>query len=249
MDAPTHLQLAQLCLDAYRGLIQGCACIVAEHPALHRPRGQVLGSVCYLVPWMLGDGTPATIAVFPGSDDWLDYLRDGNFWKEPHRGGWGRVHQGMQLAWTAIAEEVMDLAMARVIWTGHSLGAFLAAQGAAEAPERCLELVTFGEPRPGDNAYARRFARELGPKCTRYVNRGDYVALSPPWYWGYRHALPARWYDGARWVDGVRLLGWLRAWRPGHGWRDHQMRNYLAARPDAKKNGGVHLCTHHPARS
>lgn len=221
----THVQYAELCNDAYFGPPAG-SITVTEYP-----EKQGFGSVCYLLPdKFLGEDV--TIAVMPGSDDALDYLRDIEAWKVAHP--WGKVNAGFDRAWKAISEQVYSLAKGRIIWVGHSLGAAMASRGAADQPSRCLECVTFGEPRPGNADYAYRFGLELGSRYTRYVNRNDWVAVMPFLHLGYRHAQQCMWYDGARWQRGVGFWRWLVGMRRlKSSWGDHWIGSYVEAMKDA----------------
>lgn len=102
----------------------------------------------------------------------------------------GTVHRGFAAAFSAIWPQVAAvLEPGRAWWcTGHSLGGALAALcGVRLARERHrLEaIVTFGQPRTGDAA----FAAALGAlPVTRVVNACDAVARLPPTPLGYEHA-------------------------------------------------------------
>ena len=67
--------------------------------------------------------------------------------------------------------------------TGHSLGAAMATLMAARHPQ--AELVTFGSPRVGDEAFAAQFEDR---DVRRYVDCNDVVTMVPPGLIGYVHA-------------------------------------------------------------
>ena len=100
-------------------------------------------------------------------------------WRGPgkvHRGFWGSLAEILPAleSWLASVEP------ARLIVTGHSLGAAQATLLAALRPE--AELVSFGSPLVGDEVFAAAFA---GRNVRRFVNCLDVVARVPPLL--YRH--------------------------------------------------------------
>ncbi len=113
----------------------------------------------------------------------------------------GRVHagfqRGLQEVWdelcAALAPVLAQEPASPGVWlTGHSLGAALATLAADRAlQERSFPvrgLYTFGSPRVGDAAFARRVDHgPLKSRAFRFVNHLDIVPRVPP-PWGYRHA-------------------------------------------------------------
>lgn len=124
------------------------------------------------------------IIAFRGTqtDSFRDLLTDASFilenWDRP-----GRVHSGFSASLSSILAPIeqwlRDINPARLLLTGHSLGAALATVLAARLADGAhpIELVTFGSPRVGDEA----LAASLGSLTVRrYVNCTDAVALLPP---------------------------------------------------------------------
>jgi pimeloyl-ACP methyl ester carboxylesterase len=138
-----------------------------------------------------------------------DSLRDvfyvnADFKLVPRPGG-GRVHQGFLAAFATVRRQIDDwlaaVGPARLVVTGHSLGAALATVMAAERPG--AELVTFGSPRVGDSAFAALFA---GRAVRRYVDCTDVVDGVPPGILSYAHL------HGMRYID---RFGAVRPTPPG----------------------------------
>lgn len=124
------------------------------------------------------------IIAFRGTqaDSFRDVMTDASVflenWERP-----GRVHSGFSASLSSVLEPIGawldDTNPARLLLTGHSLGAALATLLAARLSDggRPIALVTFGSPRVGDAA----LAASLEPMAVRrYVNCTDTVALLPP---------------------------------------------------------------------
>ncbi len=197
------------------------------------------------------DGAGTAWLAFRGTqpESLKELATDARAWAREWPGG-GRVHAGFARAWLgggagALAEQVArwlaDMAPARIVATGHSLGGALATLLAA-GDERA-ELVTFGSPRVGDRAFAARFA---GRPARRYANCCDLIARIPPEpvyahvgtlhyadRHGRLHVAPAESLITADRRAGS--LGYLRrhAWRPGtvllRSLADHAPVNYISA--------------------
>ena len=116
------------------------------------------------------------------ADSFRDLVTDATFiletWDRP-----GRVHSGFSASLSSVLAPIetwlAETNPARLLLTGHSLGAALATLLAARLTDgqRPIELVTFGSPRVGDAA----LAATLGSRVVRrYVNCTDAVALLPP---------------------------------------------------------------------
>uniref|UniRef100_A0A914QUM1 Fungal lipase-like domain-containing protein n=1 Tax=Panagrolaimus davidi TaxID=227884 RepID=A0A914QUM1_9BILA len=88
------------------------------------------------------------------------------------------------------------------LWiTGHSLGGAMASIAATTIATtnlfdaKKIKLVTFGQPRTGDESYAA-LVDLLIPYAIRVVHRDDIVPLIPPGFlYGYRHHKSEVWYD------------------------------------------------------
>lgn len=160
--------------------------------------------------------------------------------------GQGRVHWGFWNSYRSVRETV-DEWVAKASWerlvvTGHSLGAAVATLMAALHDR--AELVTFGSPRVGNQAFVDRFA---GRSARRYVDCVDGVPRLPPPL-GYRHLEEMIYIDHRGAVHrppldpapmredrraGRRLYRRKHAWRPGNvptrSWADHAPVNYVSA--------------------
>jgi triacylglycerol lipase len=106
----------------------------------------------------------------------------------------GRVHRGFARAldavWPAVAPAIP--AGARVLVTGHSLGAALATLAALR--RRGAILFTFGSPRVGDTVFAGRADH---PPHERWVDCADIVTRIPPSAPGYAHTGTLHYIDRA----------------------------------------------------
>jgi hypothetical protein len=116
-----------------------------------------------------------------------------------------------------------------VIFTGHSLGAAMAAVAAARLRSYCnvLHICNFGQPRIGNCSAVQKL---LGLRWTRYVHGDDIVAAVPPEVLGFMHggtevrlpALKRPWYGafstewpfiiGKRVWDHIPTAGYAQVW-------------------------------------
>ncbi|MEE9129800.1 MAG: lipase family protein [Phycisphaerales bacterium] len=101
----------------------------------------------------------------------------------------GKVHEGFNDSFRSVWTDVRDQIRAyqtggQSVWfTGHSLGAALAALATAEmmVDDRPVHgLYTFGQPRVGDPDFADRFNLRIDGRAFRYVNNNDIVTRVPP---------------------------------------------------------------------
>jgi triacylglycerol lipase len=139
-----------------------------------------------------GGARPVAVVAFRGTepDDPTDLFADARFTKVTWDGA-GRVHEGFRNALPdPAALGPMIPAGARVLFTGHSLGAALATLAAAL--RRPDHLYTFGSPRVGDAEFASGLH---GVDHARYVDCCDLVTLVPPEFAGYVHAGDLRYID------------------------------------------------------
>lgn len=161
--------------------------------------------------------------------------------------GAGRVDWGFWNAFRSIRQPIEDWLAearpARLVITGHSLGAAMATLMAALHPEAAL--VTFGSPRVGNRAFVAQFgdARDI----RRFVDCLDAVPKLPPPL-GYVHVREMIYIDGkgvphdpppdAAWLKADRRSA-RRAFRKAFGFRfrnvllrsgaDHAPVNYVSA--------------------
>ena len=80
----------------------------------------------------------------------------------------------------------------RAVWiTGHSLGGALAELAAARAIVEngvpVQGVYTFGQPRVGNDAFAKKMETPLGARIFRFINNLDIVPRVPLYGMGYRH--------------------------------------------------------------
>ncbi|CAJ0596871.1 unnamed protein product [Cylicocyclus nassatus] len=94
------------------------------------------------------------------------------------------------------------------IWiTGHSLGGALASLAASYlvekrfAPSSKIKLMTFGQPRTGDEEFADRFNKTID-YAFRVIHANDGVPHVPPEKFGYRHHKQEVYYSGQDMLAG-----------------------------------------------
>jgi triacylglycerol lipase len=139
------------------------------------------------------DGQGLAYIAFRGTqpDETRDLLVDAKVWLIDWDGP-GKVHRGFWQSFSRLLPQIRSwLArhdQARLVLTGHSLGAALATLMAGLYRES--ELVTFGSPRVGDGDFAASFA---GRMVRRYVDCADLVTKVPP--------LPYRHLEGECYID------------------------------------------------
>lgn len=147
------------------------------------------------------------VVAFRGTDDLEDWLANADFLDRPSIGDGREVHRGFQERYEALADQVrglIDTRKPRRLWiTGHSLGGAMAACCAIDLIDRQMPfsgLVTFGQPRIGNETVAKQLDEQTQGKYLRFVNEGDVVPLAPP---GVGLKLPDYWHCG----DRVRFVG------------------------------------------
>lgn len=139
------------------------------------------------------------IFAFRGSEETgiADWITDLKFVKQvipyEHSGNQQvRVHFGFIEAYKSVREAIQDqvkaLDMPKLICTGHSLGAALAALAALDIqynqPHREVSVYTFGSPKIGNKAFAESYERRV-PQTYRLVYGNDRIPTVPPL--GYEH--------------------------------------------------------------
>jgi Lipase (class 3) len=137
-------------------------------------------------------GEGPSVLVFRGtdSDDPSDLVADGRFLFTQWEAG-GRVHRGFADALAEVRpqlEQLLPTIDAKLLITGHSLGAGLATLLASAWSAKLAkgwELYTYGCPRAGDGDFVATI--EAG-KAHRYVDCCDAVTRVPPEAFGYVHA-------------------------------------------------------------
>ena len=140
----------------------------------------------------------------------------------------GKVHGGFEDAIAAVWPELYDnLKKLRTnnqtIWiTGHSQGSALAILAASKLRynDRPLSkavygIYTFGQPRIGNDKFAKTFDSHWQRRCYRVVNNNDIVPRLPPRSWSYRHVGKLVHFDGRgklRLGKGKGGSRWQRMW-------------------------------------
>jgi predicted lipase len=96
----------------------------------------------------------------------------------------------------------------RIMITGHSQGAALAVLCAVDLeynfPDKEIEVILFGCPRVGNEAFAKSFNRRVC-KTVRVENGNDIVTKVPPKLLGYCH-VGAKMHIGAIRIPGIISL-------------------------------------------
>lgn len=155
----------------------------------------------------------ATVVAFRGTEpeDPSDLLTDARFilseWNTPAGERLGKAHDGFAQStqdgdlFTRIRRHLAaPPATARVLLTGHSLGAALATLLASWLPS--AHLYTYGSPRVGDAAFAQSLQN---PVSLRFVNCCDLTTRVPPKaVLGYAHTGVLAYIDRTgRWLEGA----------------------------------------------
>lgn len=172
---------AQAALDAYSDQVASDTCI---------PIYALETDIHGFVRW---DGQTVTVAI-RGTKSLRNWFTDVQV-AMIDIGGM-RVHAGFWKAFQSIAAQVQNAVAqfpdGKLVVTAHSLGAalikFIAAHLAKQG--RIPDVViTFGEPRQGDKAWAKFYDSLLGDRTVRVVHECDIVPRVPMHWWLslYRH--------------------------------------------------------------
>ncbi|QDV73637.1 lipase family protein [Botrimarina mediterranea] len=137
----------------------------------------------------------AAIVAFRGTDDLEDWFANFDFREQTQLSDGRTVHRGFQAYYNVFADEVKrvlaDWAPNRLWVTGHSLGGAMAACCAVDLVDSDIPfsgIVTFGQPRIGNDVLARRLDFATSGRYMRFVNEDDAVPLAPPGLlWNYWH--------------------------------------------------------------
>ncbi len=150
--------------------------------------------------WLCVDKKNQRLVVcFRGTEYFRDWLDDFDFAPAPYSPvpGRGTVHQGFQIVYEAVRENLRNLVESKatnckeILITGHSLGAALCGLCAPDllndVAGRLAPIVyTFAEPRVGHPDYVRFFETRVNI-CYRIVNLWDVVPHLPPVLALYEH--------------------------------------------------------------
>jgi triacylglycerol lipase len=148
------------------------------------------------IAWQTGNYGKLTLLIFCGTEGWQDILDNIKYWKTEMLANWFgekvNAYTGITEQYTKVRNIILELIQKpeEIIVTGHSLGGALATICSGDFknnfPGKNISCVTFGSPRIGGNAFAKRF-NELMPDSLRYVYGSDTVTKFPPIYIHYKH--------------------------------------------------------------
>ncbi|KAF4589677.1 feruloyl esterase a [Ophiocordyceps camponoti-floridani] len=136
------------------------------------------------------------VVAFRGTTNFRDIATDANFlvqsdFESPGISGCEgcKVHAGFLESWNTVAKDVISNLQGqlaenpdmKVVVTGHSLGGAQASLAAMSIIGSGLDadVVTFGQPRTGNQAYAD-FVDEMAPDLIRVTHADDIVPQIPP---------------------------------------------------------------------
>jgi len=123
-----------------------------------------------------------------------------------------KVHLGFYESWTSVAHQSIaavralrtEHPTARLLITGHSLGAAMAVLAAThlffKEAVPAMEIYTFGQPRVGNPAFRSAFnqltsQQQPGAAAFRVVHWRDPIPLAPFQWMGYEHTATEVWYN------------------------------------------------------
>ena len=153
---------------------------------------------------LIAEHTDAVFVAFSGTDPAIlrDLVAICQFWRQPrldvHYGFYGTYQSAVDY----VAAELADFAVRGkpLIFTGHSLGAAIAALMA----EKCRDLglrvdavYLFGMPRVGGARFRERYESKLGKDTYRLVHSRDLIPHLPPGWAGYSHVGKAQQFQRA----------------------------------------------------
>ena len=124
-----------------------------------------------------------TVVAFRGTASITDFVTDLDFTlTDLGDGVW--VHKGFHDALQSVIAAIPTDMAKPIVATGHSLGGAIAAMFAYENGKAISQVITFGEPRGGNEAYARG-CNSCGVPMLRFVGINDIVPTVPPapFYW------------------------------------------------------------------
>ncbi|MGH9557956.1 MAG: lipase family protein [Bryobacteraceae bacterium] len=160
-------------------------------PAQHRMVNSMLSdsNIFGLVAWNAEEKT--AMAAFRGTIDMTEWIEDFDAVAVPYTAasGIGLVHMGFQLVYQHVRQSLAQLlasgcaGAARILITGHSLGAALAILSGFDIARNDIQSVapefyTLAGPRTGAPDFAQKFNAAF-PVCYRVVNFMDVVPQVP----------------------------------------------------------------------
>jgi triacylglycerol lipase len=150
--------------------------------------------------WVCVDtGKSRLVVAFRGTEFFHDWLDDFDFIAAPYAPipGCGTVHQGFQLVYSSVRDNVRQLVQTHgtncteILITGHSLGGALAGISAPDllndvAANLSPIVYTFAEPRVGHSDFVHYFDTHVNV-CYHIANVWDVVPHLPPVLALYEH--------------------------------------------------------------
>lgn len=138
---------------------------------------------------------------FRGTDSFDDWLADAMGTLTPFHSGGQKVHTGFMRTLLVIESDVgkcvLDNVGTRLLYiTGHSLGAAMAVLFSMRWVQSTIDgVVTFGCPRPGNQAFSENFNLIHREHSLRFVNNNDAVPRVPWKCKGYSHVWRLQYFD------------------------------------------------------
>jgi hypothetical protein len=178
--------------------------------------------------WLCVDAKLNRLVVsFRGTEFFKDWLDDFDFTPEPYRSipGRGTVHQGFQIVYEAVRENLRKLVQSKapgckeLLITGHSLGGALSALSAPDllndvAANLAPIVYTWAEPRVGHMDFVQFFDTRVNI-CYRIVNLWDVVPHLPPPLALYEHEGSSLHIDSGFTLDIVHNHVLITGYAPG----------------------------------
>lgn len=178
--------------------------------------------------WVCVDKNNQRLVVcFRGTEYFQDWLDDFDFAPGPYSPipGRGTVHQGFQIVYEAVRDNVRKMVQIQapnckeILITGHSLGGALCCLCAPDvlndvAAGLAPTVYTFAEPRVGHPDYVHLFDTQVNI-CYRIVNLWDVVPHLPPILAMYEHEGTSLHIDSGFSMDIVRNHVLITGYAPG----------------------------------
>lgn len=158
-------------------------------------------------------GTSTVEVAWRGTDNLAGWVDDADFVQVPYNGSTTlKAHAGFVETEAAHASEVKALVVKaaakcngtkELVLTGHSLGAGIATMSALRLVDDgyMVQLITFGSPRPGNDAFAKHASSYLPRPVQRFSHNRDIIPHLPPSdlliFENYHHLPTEYWQNGA----------------------------------------------------
>jgi hypothetical protein len=184
--------------------------------------------------WVCADKRNSRLVVcFRGTEYFEDWVEDFDFTPAPYSPlpGRGTVHQGFQIVYEAVRDNLRTLVQSKapgckeILITGHSLGGALCGLCAPDLLSDAAAVLspivyTWAEPRVGHPDYVRFFDSRVNI-CYRIVNLWDVVPHLPPTLAFYEHEGASLHIDSGFSPDIVKNHVLITGYAPGlAAWND-----------------------------